>query len=128
MEQELNNTASAVGNYNEIPTSITSSVSVVTMISGLTITKTADKQNWADGELTYTIVIDNKTDKSYVSPKITDILDINLVTFVDKSVFIDDVLTTNYTYEESSGTLTITLEDITASSSKTIKFKVIKKS
>lgn len=128
MEQELNNTASAVGNYNEIPTSITSSVSVVTMISGLTITKTADKQNWADGELTYTIVIDNKTDKSYVSPKITDILDINLVTFVDKSVFIDDVLSTNYTYEESSGTLTITLEDITASSSKIIKFKVIKKS
>lgn len=43
METELSNTVRAVGNYNDVPTSITSAVSVVTMISGLTITKTADK-------------------------------------------------------------------------------------
>ena len=48
MEKILNNTAQAVGNYNDIPTSITSTATVVTMISGLTITKTADKQVWAD--------------------------------------------------------------------------------
>ncbi len=33
MEITLNNTVSAVGNYNSIPTSITSLASVVTMIS-----------------------------------------------------------------------------------------------
>ena len=43
METELTNTVKTVGNYNNIPTSITSDALVVTMISGLTITKTADK-------------------------------------------------------------------------------------
>ena len=33
----LNNTATAVGTYNEISTSLTSNVSVVNMISGLSI-------------------------------------------------------------------------------------------
>ncbi len=46
METELTNTVKAVGNYNNIPTSITSDALVVTMISGLTITKTADKSIW----------------------------------------------------------------------------------
>ena len=54
MENILNNTASATGNYNDIPTTITSDVSTVTLLNGLTITKTADKQVWADGLLTYT--------------------------------------------------------------------------
>lgn len=39
METELNNVASVVGNHNNIPPSITSLISVVTMIDGLTITK-----------------------------------------------------------------------------------------
>lgn len=72
MEKELNNTVNAVGNYNSIPTSVTSAASVVTMIDGLTITKVADKPVWADGELTYTITISNNADKPYVSPKIKD--------------------------------------------------------
>lgn len=52
---ELNNTASANGTYNNIPTSVTSNTSVVNMIEGLTLTKEADKQNWSSGDLTYTI-------------------------------------------------------------------------
>lgn len=64
MEKELNNTASVVGTYNNVPTSITSLVSVVTIIDGLSITKTTDKVNWADGELTYTITIINNAEKN----------------------------------------------------------------
>lgn len=64
MESELRNSATSAGIYNNIPTSITSTVSVVTIIDGLSITKTADKQVWADGILTYTIIIDNKTENS----------------------------------------------------------------
>ena len=46
MEKELNNTVSAVGNYNNIRTAISSENLAVTMIDGLDITKTADKQVW----------------------------------------------------------------------------------
>ena len=115
METELNNVASVVGNYNNIPTSITSLISVVTMIDGLTITKNTDKKNWADGELTYTIVISNNAEKTYESPVI--------------SVTIDNIPATEQEYqiEESTNTLTIKLTDINVSSSKTITFKVRKK-
>ncbi len=129
METTLNNTVSAVGNYNSIPTSITSLASVVTMISGLTITKTADKEVWADGLLTYTIVLDNEATETYTSPVVTDKIDTSLVTFVAGSVTIDGVEATSseYTYEESTGTLTVNLTDIAPSSKKTITFQVTKK-
>lgn len=129
METTLNNTVSAVGNYNSIPTSITSLASVVTMISGLTITKTADKEVWADGLLTYTIVLDNEATETYSSPVVTDKIDTSLVTFVAGSVTIDgtEATSSEYTYEESTGTLTINLTDIAPSSKKTITFQVTKK-
>lgn len=129
MENTLNNTVTALGNYNNIPTSITSLASVVTMISGLTITKSADKEVWADGLLTYTIVLDNEATESYTSPVITDVIDTSLVSFVDGSLTIDGVTATSseYTYTEDTGTLTITLTDIAPSSKKTITFQVKKK-
>ena len=99
------------------------------MIDGLTVTKTANKMVWADGLLTYTIVINNKADLSYTTPVITDILDTTKVEFVNESVTIDGVKaeTSKYTYEESTGTLTITLDDIEATGSTTITFQVSKK-
>ena len=120
---------SVLGNYNNIPTEINSEAVVVSMIDGLTVTKTADKMVWADGLLTYTIVINNKADLSYTTPVITDILDTTKVGFVNESVTIDGVKVENskYTYEESTGTLTITLDDIEATGSTTITFQVSKK-
>lgn len=41
---ELNNTATSLGTYNSIPTSLTSNTSVVNMIEGLTLPKDADKK------------------------------------------------------------------------------------
>lgn len=129
MESELRNSATSAGIYNNIPTSITSTVSVVTIIDGLSITKTADKQVWDDGILTYTIIIDNQTEKVYESPKITDVLDNNLIEFVNGSVTIDEVTATSseYSYNALKHTLTINLEDLDPSSTKTIKFQVSKK-
>ena len=126
---DLSNTVSVLGNYNNIPTEINSEAVVVSMIDGLTVTKTADKMVWADGLLTYTIVINNKADLSYITPVITDILDTTKVGFVNESVTIDGVKVENskYTYEESTGTLTITLDDIEATGSTTITFQVSKK-
>lgn len=129
MENELNNSVSVTGSYNSIPTSVTSNASVVTMIDGLSVSKSADKQVWADGELTYTIVLKNDTDKTYETPVITDILDGTLINFVNDSVVIDGVKaeTSKYNYNEDTNTLTINLDDITSSGSTTIEFKVTKK-
>lgn len=129
METQLSNTATVLGEYNNIPTSISSQALVVTMIDGLTVTKTADKMIWADGILTYTILVDNKATKTYTSPKITDILNTTLVSFVSDSVTIDGVKaeTSKYTYDESTGTLTINLDDIAPSTNSTITFQVEKK-
>ena len=128
VETELNNTVSVLGNYNSIPTSISSDVTLVTMVSGLTVTKTADKPIWADGILTYTIIVDNKTQNTYTTPVITDMLDISLIEFVNDSVTIDGVTSSAYTYDSESGKLEITLTDIDVNNSKTVTFKVEKKS
>lgn len=129
METQLNNTTVIVGNYNEIPVSVSSQALVVTMIDGLTVTKTADKPVWADGYLTYTIEVDNQTTKDYTSPVVTDVLDSSLITFVNGSVSVngEKLEESKYSYNEGTGTLTINLSDILPSSKATITFQVAKK-
>lgn len=129
MTNNLSNTVTVLGNYNEIPTSISSQALVVAMIDGLTVTKTADKMVWADGVLTYTIEVDNKALESYTSPAITDVLDISLVSFVNGSVTIDGVKAeeSKYTYNDADGTLTINIPDIAASGKCVVTFQVSKK-
>lgn len=129
MDQQLSNLATAVGTYNSIPTSITSEALVVNMISGLTITKTADKQSWADGLLTYTITINNGASENYTKPVVTDVIDNTLVDFVDGSVTIDGTKATSsqYSYDNTTHTLTINLSDITPTSSSSVTFQVKKK-
>lgn len=126
MADTLNNTVSAVGNYNSIPTSITSAASVVTMVSGLTIVKEADKEVWVNGNLTYTITVTNNTDTDYTDITITDVLDETLIKFVQDSVTIDDQTSNNYQYDDASHTLTITLGDVASTNSKKASFEVEK--
>lgn len=129
MENILNNTAVVVGNYNDVPTTLTSEVSVVTLVKGLSIVKSADKEVWADGELTYTITVDNQTTVDFKAPVITDVLDGTLVSFVADSVTIDGVKATEeqYTYNEENNTLTVNLSDIAPSGTKTVTFQVSQK-
>lgn len=129
METELSNVVTALGNYNGVSTSISSEANLVTMIGGLTIVKNADKTVWTDGTLTYTITINNQTSVAYTTTVITDVLDGNLVTFVNDSVTIDGAKaeSSQYNYDTSTNTLTVTLEDLAPSSSKTITFQVTKK-
>lgn len=126
---ELTNIASVTGTYNNLPTAITSEAVVVALIEGLSITKTTDKQSWANGPLTYTITVDNKAQETYVSPIVTDIIDTTLVSFVDGSVTIDGVKAdeSKYNYDTDTHTLTINLSDIASSASSIITFQVNKK-
>lgn len=129
MENKLNDIVSVVGDYNEIATEINSNALVVVMINGLTVTKSADKMNWADGLLTFTVVINNETNETYKNPVISDILDTSLVTFEDGTVTIDGEVAeaSKYTYDDVTGKLTINGNDVLASSTSTITFKVAKK-
>ena len=83
---KLSNIANVVGNYDSVPTSLTSEAVITEMIAGLTIVKTADKQNWASGNLTYTVTITNNADSPYETPTFTDTLDPTLIKLVENSV------------------------------------------
>lgn len=126
---ELNNTATATGTYNSVPTSLTSNATVVNMIDGLTLVKSADKKNWVDGNLTYTITINNQTANSYETPVVKDVLEDSLVEFVTDSVTINGVIAdkSKYSYDEGTHTLTVNLEDVSPSSSSVLTFQVNKK-
>lgn len=129
METILSNTVSALGNYNDVPTAMASEAVLVTLLDGLKITKTADKPVWADGVLTYTIVLTNDETKPYTTPVVTDIIDNTLVDFISGSVMIEGVAATDdqYSYNENTHTLTVLLDDIAATSTRTITFQVKKK-
>lgn len=129
METILSNTVSALGNYNDVPTAMASEAVLVTLLDGLKITKTADKPVWADGVLTYTIVLTNDETKPYTAPVVTDIIDNTLVDFISGSVMIEGVAATDdqYSYNENTHTLTLLLDDIAATSTRTITFQVKKK-
>jgi len=126
METELSNVVTATGDYNNVPVTITSDASVVTMLEGLTITKSADKTVWADGYLTYTITVKNDSTETYANATITDILDTSLVTFKDGSVTIDGTQATSSEYSYTSGTLTVNLGDVSPSGEKVVTFQVSK--
>ena len=107
--------------------SATSLVSVLNLINGLTITKSANKINWVDGYLTYKIVITNTSDGNYENAYITDSLD-KTVEFVSNSLIIDNVVATedDYDYDAEENILTIYLNNVDNKTSKLITFQVKK--
>lgn len=95
------------------------------MIAGLTILKTADKQNWASGNLQYTITITNGAQNAFETPTITDILDPTLIKLVKDSVEVDGKKV-EYTYDETTGELKIVLDTIATETNSVITFQVQK--
>ncbi len=122
---KLSNIANVTGTYDSIPTTLTSEAVITDMISGLTIVKTADKQNWASGNLLYTITITNGAENAFETPTITDTLDPTLIKLVDNSVEVDGK-TVEYNYDAVSGKLEIVLETIETGANSVITFQVQK--
>lgn len=124
---ELTNTATTVGTYDGLSTEMTSEAVVVLMLDDLTITKSADRQVWVTGNLTYTITITNDTENDYETPVVTDTIDPTLATLVPDSVTINGVPATSptdYTFDDVTGLLTVNLPDIVAESDAVIVFEV----
>lgn len=125
---DLTNQVNIVGEYGNTSTPISFSSNVVstTIVEGLSVTKTANKINWVDGPLTYTIVITNNSGSALKDGILTDKLDISLIDF-DKTygVKLNDQPMSNYNYND--GELKITLPELSNNSTTTILFQVIKK-
>lgn len=126
----LLNQAGAQGTYNGQSLSLSTDVVSVIMTDGLSLTMTADQAVWADGALTYTVVLSNAAGLyPYVAPVITSVLDPTLVTLVADSVELDGtplVLDTDYTFDPVTGTLTVDLDDVAIGNSSTLTFQVQK--
>lgn len=126
---ELNNIVTSTGNYNNIPTTLTSNISVVSIKDSLTITKSADKQNWSSGNLTYTITIKNQTNIAYQGLVITEVLNNSLIYFASNSITINNIPAkqSQYNYNDNTHTLAILLNEVATQSTTIITFIVKKK-
>ena len=124
---KLSNIANVTGTYDSVATALSSEAVITSMITGLTIVKTADKQNWASGYLTYTVTITNNAENPFETPKITDILDPTLISLVENSVKIGEKDAV-YDYDSTTGELSISLETIPVGETSVITFQVQKKS
>lgn len=124
---ELINIASSVGDYEGLSTEITTEAVVTQLVDDLNITKTADRESWATGNLTYTITIDNQSANPYEDPVVTDTIDPTKATLVDGTVTINGVPATSpddYTFDAVTGLLTVNLTEVAATSATVIEFKV----
>lgn len=125
---ELINVVSSLGTYDGLSTEMTSNSVSTQLIDDLSITKTADREAWVNGDLTYTITIENQsTTTPYVSPTVTDTIDPALATLVANSVTINGQPATSpddYTFDAGTGLLTVFLDDVNPETSTIIVFKV----
>lgn len=126
---QLINKAEAIGTYQGIP--VDKNTELIVELTALDITKTADKMIWVDGELTYTIVVTNIDKTTPGTPvltvEVTDIIDPTIAKLVANSVTIDGnpaIEPTDYTYEPTTGLLTVKLGEILAGRFRTITFRV----
>ena len=121
----VTNTAQIDGVYKTLPATLTTSEVTTQMVSGLTVTKTADKQLWASGNLTYTIVLKNDAGDTFSDIEVTDVLDITKIALVANTVQLDGK-TVTYTYTATTGTLSVKIPDLADAKSGTITFQVSK--
>jgi len=121
----VTNTAQIDGVYKTLPATLTTSEVTTQMVSGLTVTKTADKQMWASGNLTYTIVVKNDAGDTFSNIEVTDVLDITKIALVANTVQLDGK-TVTYIYTAATGTLSVKIPDLADDKSGTITFQVSK--
>ena len=125
---ELTNQVDIAGEYGNPASTINFSSNLVstTIVQDLSVTKSADKTNWVDGPLTYTVVAANNSGSALTSGVLTDTFDTTLVDFnTTYGVKLDGETYTQFTY--TSGTLEITLPTLDNDKQITITFQVLRK-
>lgn len=127
--RQLTNEAEVSGSYDGVDVYDTTELSVE--LSAITIKKEADKKIWVNGNLTYTITVNNIDESTPGIPAtgvvVTDFIDPKIAKLVDGTVQINGtpaVSPTQYTYDPITGLLTVMLEDMPAGSKHIITFQV----
>lgn len=123
MDDILKNIANISGTYAEELIELTSEELETTIVTGLSVTKAADKNVWVDGALTYTITITNTASNDLEDPVFSDTLDPALVALIDGSVEYNGTPIT-YEYDAGTGLLTVELETIAPSGTGIVTFQV----
>lgn len=121
----LTNTGDFEGLAGADAVEFSSTTASVTVITGLTATKTADKTHWAGGELTYTVVLSNAADnEAFTGGVFTDQLDAAITLATSENPVQIDGSAVAYTF--TGNLLTIAdLPDVNPDDSITITFRVI---
>lgn len=122
----LTNSASVSGTYGLETLTLTSNIVTTEIVTGLTIELKADKEKWISGPLTYTITVTNNTGEEYITPNIIDVLEPSTIELIENSVQVNGV-DKSYTYDKSTGNLTISLETIPINGTSVITFRVQQK-
>lgn len=122
------NIAESAGFINSVDTGLTGAITIQ-LVDGLFLTKSADKQSWADGLLTFTILIDN-TDgtEPYEDVVVSDTLDPLIVTLVTDSVTLNGTPVA-YAFDDVTGKLVISEDSpfaVAAGATAKITFQVQK--
>jgi len=129
-EVSLTNQVDISGQYGEssTPISFASNIVTTTIVQGLTVNKVADKVNWINGPLTYTVTIENNSGATLSSGVLTDNLNTSLVEFnTTYGVQIDGTPTASSNYTYNDGELKVTLPELTDSNTTTVTFQVTRK-
>lgn len=117
----IKNQSDMDGQYDGDSLILQSTIAETEIVQGLTAIKTASKELWAGGTMTYTIVINNDTDTDYETPLFTDLLDSN-ITIVSDSVKVGGIV---YAYTYDAQLLSVNLPTIPANDEVTITFDVM---
>lgn len=121
----LTNSVDFEGAYGAAASPVVFSSNTVstTIVRGLTATKTADKEYWVNGPLTYTVTVTNDSGDTFTKGVLTDNLDVSLVTLdTAAGVRINNTPTSDYTIR--SGVLTVNLPDMQNGDTVTVTFRV----
>lgn len=123
----LSNKAMVSGTLNDKPLAMDSLAVATWVVDELSIVKTADKETWATGNLTYTITITNGSSYPYSNVEVTDTLDTRHIALVADSIYINDTLAVvNTDYTLQGNLLTIKVPTIAENGNAVITFQVSK--
>lgn len=121
----LTNTAYTTGLYGGGSAPLESDPLETTLLSGLTLEKIADRDVWATGLLTYTVIITNGEALAYTNVTFTDELDTQLISYVPNSARLNGA-PVDAIYDDQTGLLSITLPDDIEPGVTSITFQVQK--
>lgn len=124
---KVDNTAEINAMLGTLQIDDTSTVSVT--IDDVWFSKKADKEVWNNGLLTYTIEVRNEGDPDIPDPNLTDITITDMIDIVNTRLLVDKITFTpvgagTATYNSTTGSLEITLNDIPPGQTVEISFPV----